>query len=603
MKLMDILEQYTVERLKPLANFCDCKGLNKKADLIHCIYKSLTTLNSLIDLWNRLDPLSQKAVTAAYHNDGELNTNAFIAQYRALPHRPKKHRWSSRINPILLDLFLYSPTDPYFYYFYSGQSYNLIMPSDLLPLVGEIVPEADRFQIKGQSNLPTTTKGKNRKMVKLNIAETEQAGLHDLIAYLRLVDEGNITVTSSAKRLSLGSTKKHLMPNLLNADFLPLPTQYRTADTIRPFALDVFSQESGLVNVQRTSLSLSETGQLFYQTKNSEILLDAFERWTEQGSFDELSRISAIKRQNTKKTKLTSPAIRREAIVEALSWCPTGVWIDIEEFYRAIRIWHFDFDVEKTADINLQIEDGISIYNHSAYWILIKGSYINVLLWEYLGSIGAIDLAYIDPNDVPSKKPPGVSYAINPLSVYDGLRYFRINNLGAYLLGQASEYIPSHPVDHRLFEVAADLSITIINPNQLTPNDYGYIEQMAVLVKEESEVKAKYKLDTQQLLTTLENGGSVDHLRQFLQDGHQNPLPIAVKSWFDTIKYNSQLIKLSTPALLIKIKSTELAQTLINDPVLKRFCHLINNTTLVIPASRQKSFKARLKVLGYVLLS
>jgi hypothetical protein len=47
----------------------------------------------------------------------------------------------------------------------------------------------------------------------------------------------------------------------------------------------VFARESGLVKKGQ----LSEAGLAFYQTQDSEILLEAFEIWTKEGHFDELS--------------------------------------------------------------------------------------------------------------------------------------------------------------------------------------------------------------------------------------------------------------------------------------------------------------------------
>ena len=57
----------------------------------------------------------------------------------------------------------------------------------------------------------------------------------------------------------------------------------------------------------------------------------------------------------SRRTRLTSAASRREKIIEALSWCPVDRWIDTNDFYRAIIIWDFDFEAEKTDYTNLHI--------------------------------------------------------------------------------------------------------------------------------------------------------------------------------------------------------------------------------------------------------
>ncbi|MCL4299398.1 MAG: hypothetical protein KJ077_26925 [Anaerolineae bacterium] len=591
MELAEILYQQTNDTLKGLAGLCGCSGQTRKDDLVRCIHKAVMTPASLAQLWGRLDDVSKKAVASAYHNGGEFNATAFLAQYGSLPQRPQS-KWSWTVKPILLDLFLHSPL-PY----YTRSVYNPILPSDLMPLLENLVPPPDKFRLEGRPDAPKTVMGRYRKTVELIRAETEQAGLHDLTAYLRLVHEGKISSDYSSGRATIAGIKQ-IMASLLQEDFLPLPPgeKYRANQTIRPFGLDVFARESGLAKVGTGSkVQLTPAGQRFYQTQDVEVLLEAFETWTREGRFDELSRISAIKGQKTRNTSLTPPASRREPIIEALSWCPVGVWIDLEEFFRAVKIWHFDFEVEKTPYSNLYVGDKEygALYGE-IYWPVVKGSYIKVVLWEYLGGIGALDLLYTYPEDARSRVSSPFSDEI--FSLYDGLSYFRINPLGAYLLGQAGEYIPSKPLHQPLFTISADLAVTLANPAELTPNQRSILEQLAI-----SKGNGHYRLDTQRLLTSLEEGQSLDHLVDFLQKQHTGPLPPNVSVWLEQIQENSQAFKRGEPALFIKAKSADLAQLALADPVLQKYCSLIDKRTLVIPASKEKAVRARLKELEYLL--
>ena len=120
--------------------------------------------------------------------------------------------------------------------------------------------------------------------------------------------------------------------------------------------------------------------------------------------------------------------------MEALSWCPAGAWIDIEDFFRAVMAWHFDFDVEATPDTHLYV-GRLTYYSQYYgtdfdYWRAINGLYILAVLWEYLATIGALDIRYVEPEDafydVSSDYGDEEKY-----SQYDGLKYFRINPLGA----------------------------------------------------------------------------------------------------------------------------------------------------------------------------
>jgi len=581
MELSEILYQKTVDQLKQLAQLADdCHKITRKDDLVGCIRAMMLSPAALRQLWRQLDDLAQKAVTSAYHNDGEFNEAAFVAQYGQLPARPQHEWWSWRYQPILLDLFIY----------------DTILPSDLIPVLQDLVPPPERFQVQGLTNAPKVVMSAHGAVIALMAAETEQIGLHDLTAYLRLVAQGALGISTSSRKITLSSIRK-IVDSLMAEDFLPLPDKYRANETIRPSGLDVFARGAGLVTDHSYGLQLTETGQQYYQSQDPEILLEAFERWTQTGTFDELSRISALKGLGARATRLTQPTTRREAIIEALSWCPVNVWIDIQDFYRAVKIWHFDFDVETTFYSNLYVgsqEYGM-LYGDD-YWTIIKGLYINVVLWEYLGTIGAVDLLYTNPEEAGFAESVDIYYD-ESYSLFDGLKYFRINNLGAYLLGQAGEYVPSQPLAPAIFTISADRTVTITQPDAFTPND----QYQLVLMAEPLE-NGHYRLDTQRILTALEEGHDWQYLVDFLRDRHDGLLPDKILAWLEEIRENSQVFKKGETALFIKVQSAEVAEMVMADSILRKFCKQIDSRILVIPANKEKAFRKRLKELEYVLL-
>ncbi len=582
-RLVDYLQQKTIEQLKSLARLCGPTKVTRKAHLIEHIRQSLINPSSLNQLWKKLDPLTQKAVASAYHNDGEFDEMAFEAQYGSLPQRQKKSTWSWHYEPILMDLFIHD---------------NLI-PPDLIQLLSDLVPPPEKFEVIGLQDKPTVMDLDNQPL-EMHSVQTEETGLHDLMAYLRLVDQGHIKTGQGSSRSTLPGIKK-ILNNLLNNDFLPLPEKIRVTDTIRPFGLDVFAQEGKLVKKSRDSaaLQLTKQGREFYQTKDPELLLNAFETWTQKGSFDELNRISAIKGMRASGTRLTKPASRREAIIEALSWCPVGVWININDLYRAIKIWHFNFDVETSYYSNLYIghrEYGM-LYGES-YWRLVKGLYINAVLWEYLGSIGAVDLLYTNPEETHIDARFDYYFDDDYFSRYDGLRYFRINNLGAFLLGQVDEYIPTKTELPDLFTVSDNLAVTLIEDNELTPNEQYYLEQMAIQTK-----WGVYRLDTQRILTSLEDGADFEGLANFLNERNIGPLPTPAMQWLEQIEQNLKAFRISGPALLIKVTPPELIEQIVADQVLGKLCKPIDRTTVVIPSNKEKLFRKRLKELSYILVN
>jgi hypothetical protein len=123
------------------------------------------------------------------------------------------------------------------------------------------------------------------------------------------------------------------------------------------------------------------------------------------------------------------------------------------------------------------------------------------------------------------------------------------------------------------------------------------LEQLAVRLDGVS-----YKLDTQQLLSTLESGGNFDFLVDFLQKRHAGPLPTEVLGWLAQLRSNLEAFKEGGPAKFIKVKMPELIELVLNDPILRKFCDAVDKKTIVIPASKEKALRARLKELEYLLL-
>jgi hypothetical protein len=581
-RLEEQLPNYTVDHLKQLVRLCGGPGPEgtRKEFLVRYIVERLTTPASLEEIWRQLDTLSQKALAHAYHNGGELDEEAFVAQYGARPRRRGHGYWYSYNRELLpLDLFIYR-----------GH-----LPRELMLLLTPLVPPPDKFQLEGLVEAPEklVIDGEKLELVR---ADTKRVGLHDLEMYLRLYEQGVISRSTTSSRLTPKSVRT-LLENLLEGDFLPHEERVKPKDTIRPFGLSVFAEESGLVS-SRYSSKLGDEGEALVRYQDVEALLYAFETWTSDGDFDELSRITAIKGQNAKRTHLTSPASRREGIIEALSWCPAGVWIPVSDFYRALKIWHFDFELDLSDYSGLYIGD--STYGRldesgRKGWAVAKGLYVNAVLWEYLGTIGALDLLYLPPEDAVLNHEYYGAYE-EYYSLYDGLAYFRINPLGAYLLGQAGEYVPSQPFDAPLFNIDPTLLLTLKDPDALTPSLHNQLGQCAL-----EQDRKHYRLDTQQVLNSLESGSKLEHIAEFLSQRNEGSLPVQVTDWLEEIEGNTRAFESAGTAVLVKVRSRELLDLALEDPVLSKFAKALEGRTLAIRTNREKAFRERLKELGYLL--
>jgi len=104
-------------------------------------------------------------------------------------------------------------------------------------------------------------------------------------------------------------------------------------------------------------------------------------------------------------------------------------------------------------------------------------------------------------------------------SRYDGLVYFRINPLGAYCLGMATDYQPSIPETQAVLRVLPNLEIATVG-EPLEPADEMFLNCYAQQISD-----VIWKLDQARLLEAVEAGHSVSALQELLQARSDQPLP------------------------------------------------------------------------------
>jgi hypothetical protein len=188
-----------------------------------------------------------------------------------------------------------------------------------------------------------------------------------------------------------------------------------------------------------------------------------YERWLNKGLLDEFKRIDVIKGQSGKGRRVTNVNDRRLAIEDALVACPENKWIAIDEFFRFVEAENFDLHV--IYDYwRLYISD--SNYGNLGYnsctFETIQGRYILVYLFEYLATLGMIDVAFLPPyhirDDFRNMQGTDELYFF---SRYDGLLFFRINPLGAYCLSSSENYQAPKQNSSALLYTDDNLGITL----------------------------------------------------------------------------------------------------------------------------------------------
>ena len=108
------------------------------------------------------------------------------------------------------------------------------------------------------------------------------------------------------------------------------------------------------------------------------------------------------------------------------------------------------------------------------------------------------------------------------LSRYDGLKYFRINALGAWCLGQTQHYQPEDVPTRKTWRVLPnhDVVSSELNPD---PIDAMFLDKVADRTSD-----LVWRLDREKILTAVEDGLAIDAIAEFLDQHSSEPIPQTV---------------------------------------------------------------------------
>lgn len=627
------LHSRTVDQLKQLAVLLPIGSVpTRKAELVASILKYLQG-NSLRDLWQQLERLQQAAVAEVVHSSEDYyQQDRFIAKYGEETNWGTGSIYSFNFKPSLLFLF-----------FYDGW-----MPQDLKAQLKQFVPEPEPVTLHSSKATPESLIRTWRKYnpkrndfdsvtdeIGVTVCETERAAQHDLQAVLRLIDLGKVAV-SDKTFYPTAATLNALAPLLAGGDYYDnfLRTQpkknyneedynqrassvhfFTLADierdpndvpeigAIKPFAWVMLVQAGKLAELTNKRLSLTSAGQKALSDPAAKTIRTLWQRWLKTTLLDELRRIDSIKGQTGKgKRGLTAVAGRRKVIADALKDCPTGQWVATEAFLRYMIAAGYDFEVSRQP-WNLNLSN--SFYgdlDHDGNWMILEARYILCLLFEYVATLGIIDVAYIHPADSIIGSTDLSANTFTFLSRYDGLAYFRLTNLGAFCLGLTERYTPTPLETKSVLRVLPNLEIVALAT--ISPADELLLSTYAQKISDNV-----WKLNQAQLLTAIEEGQQLSTLQELLEARSEHTLPETVIQFLTDIQERTSSLQDLGAARLIRCANPALAALIANDSRTKPYCFLAdkdfakatagNASYLIVPAESETRFRNALRKLGY----
>lgn len=551
-----------------------------RAAQIRVLAEALERRETLRSLWERLRREEQEAVRLALYNDGKLDLITYEALYGELPEKGFSGIYGYRRKPQYLKLFFLSGWE---------LAYEMIAP--LKEWVAPPLP----FQPRGTTHLPERVAGL-RGDAELIVVETEPVVWHDFSAVLRLAQKGSLKV-SEASHMPAATAVRAMQKELLVLDYYEVGDLARAAETIRPVGLTIALQSSGLASVEGGgTLAPTAAGLNWLEHPTPSGLRKAFANWVQSSHLDELRRISSLRGLQSQGASFTNPAERRRAILTALSHYEPGEWIQVEEFFKTIKLCGHNFLVEPKEATVIQVH-GYGLLDNATYhtfWRVVNGQYVLVTLMEYLASFGVIDFACIDSHLAKYDLGGLGEHVQRPFSRYDGLQYFRLTPLGAYLTGRTDEYVPVERAAQQLSEVdfSGGLLLSLRRPATFNPNDRAMLDRIAERVTD-----VVYRLDGKRAIEASEKGLKLEDALHFLQRKAGMEAPAEVRAFFERLKKRSQVLARKHDAVLYQVKDIELMKTLLKDDELGELCVLAEDHQLVVPVKHEAAFRRRLHEL------
>ena len=598
-KLREALLALTVDRLRPLMELLPFSPPlpTRKLEMVELIEGHLAG-DRLMKAWGDLDPDQQMAVREAVHGDGWLNPSQFKAKYGVLPAGLGKLGYGESS---LLRLFLY----PYIRY---GAPDHV--PPDLATRLGAFVEPPPRVTVEAIDALPEAVtrgahapNGEDRRgdEAVLIRRDMERAASQDLKAVLRLIQGGAVAVSAKTRRATAAAVRR-IAGVLSDGDFFdPLEQKKRSWDqvpgAVRAFAWPWLVQAAKLARLRGSRLELTKAGRAALAGPAAQTLRHAWECWVYSDLLDEFNRIDDIKGQFRGKGRrsMTAAPGRRRVIAGALAECPVGRWVRFDDFSRFMRAVPFHFEVTQDP-WRLYITDqeyGSLGYDSYHGWRIVQGRYLLCVLFEYAATLGMVDVAYVHPKGarrdyIHMWGTDDLGY----LSRYDGLMYFRLNALGAYCLGVADTYETGPGQANTSLSVFPDRRVRL--NGALSAEERLLLETYAV-----AEMDGIWRLDSDRILSALENGAEEGELRRFLAERDDQPLPETVEGFLRGIERGASALKFGGTALLIECADAEIAARIVADSRLAKLCLPAGDRHLVVKTRSEKAFRKASHALGY----
>lgn len=438
-----------------------------------------------------------------------------------------------------------------------------------------------------------TTVGRLNDVGERRVRQTPPEALANLRTMLELCAAGDIKCSGKSGRPS-AATIRTIDAHLVDGDFY-------ADEPIAGFAWPLLIQAGGLARLEGTRLQLTPKGRAALGKPPAEVIRHLWQRWLTHAVIDEFSRIENIKGQRSRNV-LSAAKNRRQMVDEALTGCPPGEWIGVDNLFATMRRGNMSPTIARNqmALWKLYLVDpqyGSLGYNGYHDWTILEGRYILAVLFEYAGTLGLVDLDYIHPAGAREDfRDNWGNDDFDALSRYDGLQSIRLNELGAYALGMTDIY---RPVDSE----ATDVPPLKVLPNLdiVATGDIPAADRLFLTAYAKQTADRVWTVSTTSLLSAIDSGRQLSEFTTFLTERTEHELGSSLNTLMaDVHRRAGQLTDLGQ-ARLIECADPATAALIARDRSLRPLCRPIGDKHLAVALDHELKFRNALLKLGYVV--
>jgi hypothetical protein len=429
----------------------------------------------------------------------------------------------------------------------------------------------------------------------LRVRLTEPEALANLRTVLELCAAGQVRCSDKTYRPS-AATVRTIADHLALGDFYP-------DEPISAFAWPLLLQAGGLAKLDGTRLLPTVRGRAALGKPPADVIRGLWQRWLTHAVLDELSRVEEIKGQRSRNV-ITAAKPRRQVVAQALAGCPPGEWVDIDTLFSTMRRRNLSPTIARSEMALWKLylidpEYGSLGYAGFSDWPLLEGRYTLAVLFEYAGSLGLIDLDYVDPAGARDDyRDNWGSDELDALSRYDGLRAIRLTALGAYAVGVADAYQPSRPDE----AAAAPLKV-LPNLDIVATGEVSVADRLVLSAYATQTADRVWAVSLTSLLAALDAGRDLVELTAFLEQRIEHELPGTLTTLLADVRRRAGQLTDLGPARLVECADPAVTALIARDRRLRSLCRPIGERHLAVPHEQELKFRKALLALGYVLPS